>query len=235
MLATDARHLPLYNFSSTVQVAARPGELPRQFALGGGAVSAVGVFTAYGRTCGRAPVFEDQFTFTVARGTLTIRQPSTGDVAQGSIASNGVFRVGSEQESYTGAIIGKGAIASYAYARGGCTTSYEAQFALAQAGRSVPACAKPTVVAPATAAVRASARVPLRVGVTCAGKRVAQWPMEISLSFAGRTHKLPSFKTRATLRNVVVRLGGTRPSALLVRAKPAFSLPGATRRVRLKY
>lgn len=233
MLATDARHLPLKTFASTLRVAANPGGLPRRVSLGESAVAAVGVLTAFGPSCGRPSVIEREFTFAVSGRTVTIRH--SGGVASGAIRADGAFRAHGETESYTGAISGKGAIASYDHTESGCTASYEAQFALERAGRVVPACARPTVVAPTRARVARGSRVRLRLGVACAGTRVARWPLEVSLRYGGRRFDVGEFRTTAGLRNVVVRLGGTRPTHLVVRAKRAFGLPAATRRIRLVY
>lgn len=234
-VATDDKHTEIKRFMSTLQVADARGAVPKRFSLGDGEVAASGAFTANGPTCGSPRVFEDEFRFSTARNTLTILQPRTRDVVAGNVAWNGTFRIHSETETYTGGINGATAIASYTYTRSGCTAYYTAQFALERAGRAVPACARTTVAAPATARVGPGARVPLRLAVTCAGARVAGWPVDVSLSYAGRKYKAGSFRTLASQRNVVVRLGDTRPAELTVRARPAFGLPAATKRVRLVY
>jgi hypothetical protein len=54
--------------------------------------------------CGGPASFEDDFEIEIAPGgqSITLRQPSTGDVTTGTIQTDGTFQTTSETESYQG-------------------------------------------------------------------------------------------------------------------------------------
>jgi hypothetical protein len=91
--------------------------------------------------CGGPATFEDGFEIEIAPGgqSITLRQPSTGDVTTGTIKTDGTFQTASESESYQGRVefirasqggnivrIAFQAVNTYTDAQG-CVSTYEVE------------------------------------------------------------------------------------------------------------
>lgn len=211
------------------------GDVPRTFTLGAGAVAAAGVLRPADRACRPNPI-EAEFTLaTPQRGRLTIHRSGT-DTAFGRVDARGHFTAAGELSSYVGRINGRLVVLGYRDGRRpACEQSYTGSLNLERAGRAAPLCSRPTVVAPTRARVIRGSRVELRLAATCAGARLARWPMQITLRWRGRTFKVGSFRTLLSTRSVGVRLGDTRPTELVIRAAGGQGLGAAVKRIRLVY
>jgi hypothetical protein len=104
------------------------GQQPTPFQLVPSPVRASGTFAQGAGGCPGFPgaQFTDQFTFSAANGTLTLKQGSTGDVTTGPIQPDGSFSVkaADSSESYTGRISGLAASGNYEHSKGGCKQTY---------------------------------------------------------------------------------------------------------------
>lgn len=212
------------------------GDVPRSFTFGDRAVAGAAFLEPADVTC-RPDSIEDQFTFaTPRRGQLAIRRSGTGETASGRVDALGHFTAAGEAASYVGRILGRVVVFGYRDARrAACEQSFVGRVELERPGRSAPACVRPTVVAPSRVRVVRGSRVPLRIAARCAGAPLARWPMAITLQSQSRTFQVGSFQTALGARAVVVRLGDSRPTELLVRAHAGRGLSAATKRVRLVY
>lgn len=212
------------------------GDVPRNFLFGSGEVAAVGTFEPADVVCRPQPI-EERFVLTTPRpGALTIRRPGTGQVASGLIDARGHFSAAGATAAFVGRIQGREALVGFRDGRlPACEQSFIGRFDLESAGRTAPACKRPTVVAPSRARVIGRSRVALRIGARCAGNPLARWPMEITLRSRSRTFKVGSFRTALAPRALLVRLGDTRPNELVVRANAGRGLGAATKRIRLVY
>ncbi len=232
----SGNHQPIFEFvSRPPDYRSARGDVPRNFTFGEGQIAALGVLSPADVACRPQPIEEQFVLATPRRGVLTIRRSGTGETASGRVDALGHFGAAGETSSYVGRIRGKEAILGYRDGRlPACEQSFVGRLELGRAGRAVPSCVRPTIVAPSRERVRRS-RVRFQVAARCAGQPLARWPVAVTLRSGGTTFKVGSFRTTVDPRRLVVELGDTRPRELVIRANAGRGLAAAMKRIRLFY
>ena len=93
-------------------------------------INGTGTFKPTSGACRGQRPFTDRFIFEVSGNQLTITQPSTKDVATGTLNPDGTFHISGKSEDYTGKVTGTDIQATYIQTDDACRATYDASFKL---------------------------------------------------------------------------------------------------------